>query len=317
MLGNRHEAEDVAQEVFITVFKTVDTFRGEAKFSTWLLRIAANQSKNRIKYLARRPTDGGELDDAAPAQRVRRDAGADRAGADRRAGRAARGGRDGAAHADGHRRARRGAPPAGDFARRRRDVISRDRGDHRPARGDDQIAPAPGPHGDQRRARQAHASTSWTTPRRRTNSPTLSTGRSRDDQARGGRAAPGDLHPVPHGAGGVQARRLARSARLKQTAPPSFLPDVKQQIYKRSHGRFFAPRWKLFGRIPFEWISLAHDHRDARLLPGRPPRLAGWRPRRAIARTPATAEDFSRAERAEPGRSDHVAEQDLEVLALR
>ena len=67
MLGNRHEAEDVAQEVFITVFKTVDSFRGEAKFSTWLLRIAANQSKNRIKYLSRRPTDGGELDDAAQA----------------------------------------------------------------------------------------------------------------------------------------------------------------------------------------------------------------------------------------------------------
>lgn len=65
MLGNRQEAEDVAQEVFITVFKTVDSFRGEAKFSTWLLRIAANQSKNRIKYLARRPTEGGELDDAA------------------------------------------------------------------------------------------------------------------------------------------------------------------------------------------------------------------------------------------------------------
>ena len=64
MLGNRQEAEDVAQEVFITVFKTVDGFRGEAKFSTWLLRIAANQSKNRIKYLARRPTDGGEIDEA-------------------------------------------------------------------------------------------------------------------------------------------------------------------------------------------------------------------------------------------------------------
>jgi RNA polymerase sigma-70 factor (ECF subfamily) len=67
MLGNRHEAEDITQEVFITVFKTVDTFRGEAKFSTWLLRIAANQSKNRIKYLSRRPTDGGEVDEAAQA----------------------------------------------------------------------------------------------------------------------------------------------------------------------------------------------------------------------------------------------------------
>jgi RNA polymerase sigma-70 factor, ECF subfamily len=67
MLGNRHEAEDVTQEVFITVFKTVDGFRGEAKFSTWLLRIAANQSKNRIKYLARRPTEGGEIEEAAQA----------------------------------------------------------------------------------------------------------------------------------------------------------------------------------------------------------------------------------------------------------
>lgn len=67
MLGNRHEAEDVAQEVFVIVFKTIDGFRGEAKFSTWLLRIAANQSKNRIKYLARRPTEGVDLDDPGQA----------------------------------------------------------------------------------------------------------------------------------------------------------------------------------------------------------------------------------------------------------
>ncbi len=64
MLGNRHEAEDITQEVFITVFKTVDTFRGEAKFTTWLLRIAANQSKNRIKYLSRRPTDSADVEEA-------------------------------------------------------------------------------------------------------------------------------------------------------------------------------------------------------------------------------------------------------------
>jgi anti-sigma factor RsiW len=51
-------------------------------------------------------------------------------------------------------------------------------------------------------------------------------------------------------------KTLGTLGRLKQTAPASFLTDVKQQIYKRSRGRFFAPRWKLFGKIPFEWISL-------------------------------------------------------------
>jgi len=49
---------------------------------------------------------------------------------------------------------------------------------------------------------------------------------------------------------------LGRLKQMKQMAPPSFLGDIKQQIYKRSHGRFFRPRWKLFGRIPFEWVSL-------------------------------------------------------------
>ena len=69
MLGNRQEAEDVAQDVFITVFKTIESFRGEAKFSTWLLRIAANHAKNRIKHLARRPTEGADPDDVSQLRR--------------------------------------------------------------------------------------------------------------------------------------------------------------------------------------------------------------------------------------------------------
>jgi RNA polymerase sigma-70 factor (ECF subfamily) len=66
MLGNREEAEDLSQEVFITVFKSIDSFRGDSKFSTWLYRIAVNHCKNRIKYLARRhDRDQSEYDEEA------------------------------------------------------------------------------------------------------------------------------------------------------------------------------------------------------------------------------------------------------------
>jgi anti-sigma factor RsiW len=52
-------------------------------------------------------------------------------------------------------------------------------------------------------------------------------------------------------------RAVGSLGKLKQAAPPSFLPNIQQQIFKRSRGRFFGQRWKLFGRIPFEWVSLA------------------------------------------------------------
>jgi len=65
LVADRAEAEDIAQEVFVTVFKSIDTFRGESKLSTWVLRIAANHAKNRIKYLSRRANDGGGLENAS------------------------------------------------------------------------------------------------------------------------------------------------------------------------------------------------------------------------------------------------------------
>lgn len=54
MLGDRGEAEDLAQEVFLQVLRSIVTFRGESKLSTWIYRIAVNQCYNRRKYLGRR-----------------------------------------------------------------------------------------------------------------------------------------------------------------------------------------------------------------------------------------------------------------------
>jgi anti-sigma factor RsiW len=51
-------------------------------------------------------------------------------------------------------------------------------------------------------------------------------------------------------------RTIGNLARLKEKAPTSFLPDIQGQIHARSRGRFFGKRWMLFGRIPFEWVSL-------------------------------------------------------------
>lgn len=53
-LGDHHEADDCAQETFIKVFKSIETFRFESAFSTWLYRIAVNTCKNRIRSSAYR-----------------------------------------------------------------------------------------------------------------------------------------------------------------------------------------------------------------------------------------------------------------------
>jgi RNA polymerase sigma-70 factor (ECF subfamily) len=61
MLNSPAEAEDVAQEVFVQVFKAIGTFRGDSKLSTWIYRIAINLCKNRMKYLKVR--HAGEQDE--------------------------------------------------------------------------------------------------------------------------------------------------------------------------------------------------------------------------------------------------------------
>ncbi|MFF2753587.1 sigma-70 family RNA polymerase sigma factor, partial [Psychrobacillus sp. NPDC058041] len=49
MLGNRHEAEDIAQEAFVRAFINIHTFDQKRKFSTWLYRIATNLCIDRIR----------------------------------------------------------------------------------------------------------------------------------------------------------------------------------------------------------------------------------------------------------------------------
>ena len=71
MLGDRGEAEDLAQEVFVTVFKRIDGFRGDSKLSTWMYRVATNHCKNRLKYLGRRGRGHKrELDEIADAHAI-------------------------------------------------------------------------------------------------------------------------------------------------------------------------------------------------------------------------------------------------------
>jgi len=48
-MRNGADAEDVAQEAFLQAFRKLDTFRGEAKFGTWLISITLNEARGRIR----------------------------------------------------------------------------------------------------------------------------------------------------------------------------------------------------------------------------------------------------------------------------
>lgn len=63
MLSDHHEAEDVAQEVFIKAFRSLDSFRGESSFSTWLYRIATNLCIDRLRKKKRSPQQAYSLDE--------------------------------------------------------------------------------------------------------------------------------------------------------------------------------------------------------------------------------------------------------------
>ncbi len=49
LLQQPEEAEEAAQDVFIEVYRSIDRFRGDAKLSTWIYRVATTKSLERIR----------------------------------------------------------------------------------------------------------------------------------------------------------------------------------------------------------------------------------------------------------------------------
>jgi RNA polymerase sigma-70 factor (ECF subfamily) len=54
LLSDRDEALDLSQEVFLRVFRTLGSFRGQSALRTWIYRIVVNQARNRQRWWRRR-----------------------------------------------------------------------------------------------------------------------------------------------------------------------------------------------------------------------------------------------------------------------
>ncbi len=57
MVRNRHDAEDISQDVFLQAYRSLDRFRGDAKWSTWLYRITVNMCIDRGKSMKRKAVE--------------------------------------------------------------------------------------------------------------------------------------------------------------------------------------------------------------------------------------------------------------------
>jgi RNA polymerase sigma-70 factor (ECF subfamily) len=61
VIGDRDDVEDVVQEVFIKVYRGLSNYRGDSKFSTWIYRVARNESINAVR---KRAITGQPIEDA-------------------------------------------------------------------------------------------------------------------------------------------------------------------------------------------------------------------------------------------------------------
>ena len=59
-IGDRTQANDLSQEVFMRVWKAAKTYKAEAKFTTWIYRITANLCLNELKSYGKRKLLFGE-----------------------------------------------------------------------------------------------------------------------------------------------------------------------------------------------------------------------------------------------------------------
>ena len=63
MLGNREDAQDMAQEAFLKAYSSLNSFRGDSKFSSWLYRIVSNVCLDFKRRQGRRPSSSLTVED--------------------------------------------------------------------------------------------------------------------------------------------------------------------------------------------------------------------------------------------------------------
>ncbi len=77
MLNNEEDANDLAQETFVRIYRSRDSYRPGAKFTTWLFTIAANLARNQLRWRHRHPNisidaesleSGSSVGDVLPAE---------------------------------------------------------------------------------------------------------------------------------------------------------------------------------------------------------------------------------------------------------